>query len=111
MPTNHNPYIMSDQKSTYHITEEERIRQLCEAREMGERTQRTLIRTVETQEKQILEQQMILDKQKKLIIEQQAKIQMYDSLIVEQQAEIEMYNKLIAEQQAKIQIIKQPSDQ
>ena len=48
-----NPIIADLAKTVYHVTADERIRQLCEAREMGERTQRTLETTIANQNAEI----------------------------------------------------------
>ena len=37
-----NPYIANAAQTVYRVTEDERIRQMCEAREEGEKTQRTI---------------------------------------------------------------------
>ncbi len=47
------PVISSAAQTLYRVTQDERILQFCDAREMGERTQRTLTDTIDKQNQQI----------------------------------------------------------
>ena len=104
-----NPYIADAAKTMYRVTADERIRQLCEAREMGERTQRTLDRTIETQLgiiktqlTQISNQQETIENQEQKITGQQNQIVEQQNQIVEQQNQISEQQNQISEQQNQI---------
>ena len=55
------PIFAEAAKTIYRVTEDERVRNHCDAREMGERTHNTLVRQLAEQTQQLEEQKQQLE--------------------------------------------------
>ena len=93
-----NPYIASAAQTIYRVTEADYIRNMCEAREEGEKTQRTieLLHQMELQQAQeILQQRDEALQQKDEVIQQK------DEVIQQKDAQLAAALARIAELEAK----------
>ncbi|MBO5354079.1 MAG: hypothetical protein J6A77_12360, partial [Lachnospiraceae bacterium] len=66
------PIFAEAAKTIYRVTEDERVRNHCDAREMGERTHNTLVRQLAEQTQQLEEQKQQLEAKDALIAELKA---------------------------------------
>ena len=77
-------------KTIYRVTEDERVRNHCDAREMGERTHRTLVKQLAEQEQQLNVKNKQLDAQSKQLDAQNKQLDA-------QNKQLEYYKKLLDE--------------
>lgn len=88
-----NDYLQEASKAYYKLTQEERIRQICEAREDYYRCQRGIQRIMDEQAAALKEQETILKKQESSLAEKDAIIA---SLLAEKDAAMAEKDSLIA---------------
>ena len=77
------PIIAEAAKTIYRVTEDERVRNHCDAREMGERTHRTLVKQLAEQEQQLNVKNKQLDAQSKQLDAQNKQLEYYKKLLDE----------------------------
>ena len=97
------PILHEAAQTVYHITQDERIRQQCEAREEYYRMQRTTQKLFERQKQQLEEQGIKIEEQGIKIEEQGIKIEEQDTTIEEQGIKIEEQAKQLNKKEQELQ--------
>ena len=81
------PIFAEAAKTIYRVTEDERVRNHCDAREMGERTHNTLVKKLEEQTRRLEEKTQQLE-------EKEQQLEAKDALIAELKAALALSKKL-----------------
>ncbi|MBP3609560.1 MAG: hypothetical protein J6J42_04400, partial [Lachnospiraceae bacterium] len=95
------PIFAEAAKTIYRVTEDERVRNHCDAREMGERTHNTLVRQLAEQTQQLEEktqqleiQNQQLEEKEQLLEMQKKQLDSKDARIAELEAALALSSKM-----------------
>ena len=88
------PIFAEAAKTIYRVTEDERVRNHCDAREMGERTHNTLVRQLAEQTQQLEEKTQQLEEKEQLLEMQKKQLDSKDARIAELEAVLALSGKM-----------------
>ena len=94
------PIFAEAAKTIYRVTEDERVRNHCDAREMGERTHNTLVRQLAEQTQQLEEKTQQLEIQHQQLEVQNQQLEEKEQLLEMQKKQLDSKDARIAELEA-----------